>query len=159
MEWVKHTETGLWSSGNLALWSDQSQFSLMGGSGFGARYLSDCKVWLRHFGQCCASRYVDRFEEGPFLFQHVWAPGHKASSVKTWLDEFGVEEHRALISTQSNTSGMNWNGDWEPGLLVQHQSLISQILYWMNEQNFYRNTPKSCGEPVGVKVRSPNLPH
>jgi len=32
------------------------------------------------------------FVDGPFLFQHDFAPVHKARSIKTWLDECGVEE-------------------------------------------------------------------
>ncbi|MCI4391978.1 hypothetical protein PGIGA_G00140630 [Pangasianodon gigas] len=34
----------------------------------------------------------EQFGDGPFLFQHDCAPVHKARSIKTWLDEFGVEE-------------------------------------------------------------------
>ena len=30
--------------------------------------------------------------DGPFLFQHDWAPVHKARSIKTWMSKFGVEE-------------------------------------------------------------------
>lgn len=33
-----------------------------------------------------------QFGEGPLLFQHDCGPVHKARSIKTWLDEFGVEE-------------------------------------------------------------------
>ena len=33
-----------------------------------------------------------QFGEVPFLFQHDCAPVHKARTIKTWLDEFGVEE-------------------------------------------------------------------
>lgn len=31
---------------------------------------------------------------------------------------------------------MNWNGDQEPGLFVQHQCLTSQMFYWLNRQKF-----------------------
>ncbi len=34
-----------------------------------------------------------QFEEGPYLFQHDCDPVPKASSIKTRLDEFVVEEH------------------------------------------------------------------
>ncbi len=34
----------------------------------------------------------DNFGKGPFIFQHDCVPVHKARSIKTWLDEFGVEE-------------------------------------------------------------------
>ena len=33
-----------------------------------------------------------QFGEDPFLFQHDSAPVHKARTIKTWFDEFGVEE-------------------------------------------------------------------
>ncbi|KAK3532820.1 hypothetical protein QTP86_032105 [Hemibagrus guttatus] len=32
------------------------------------------------------------FGDDPFLFQHDCTPVHKASSIKTWMSEFGVEE-------------------------------------------------------------------
>ena len=34
----------------------------------------------------------EQFGDGPFLFQHDWAPVHKARSKKTWMSEFGVDE-------------------------------------------------------------------
>jgi len=34
----------------------------------------------------------EQFGDGPFLFQHDCTPVHKASSIKTWMSEFGVEE-------------------------------------------------------------------
>ncbi len=37
-------------------------------------------------------RLWQHFGEGSFLFQHDYVPVHKSSSIKTWLDEFGVEE-------------------------------------------------------------------
>ncbi|KAK3522392.1 hypothetical protein QTP86_008935 [Hemibagrus guttatus] len=33
-----------------------------------------------------------QFGDDPFLFQHDCTPVHKASSIKTWMSEFGVEE-------------------------------------------------------------------
>ena len=62
------------------------------------------------------------FWEGLFLFQHDNAPMHKARSIQKWFVEIGVEElacTRALTSTPSNTFGMNWNADCEPGLNAQ----------------------------------------
>ncbi len=61
----------------------------------------------------------------PFIFQHDCAPVQWARSIKTWLDEFGGKE----LDLTLDTFGMNWNEDCEPGLLVQHQCLTSQILY------------------------------
>ena len=37
--------------------------------------------------------------------------------------------HRALTSTPSNTFGMNWNADYEPNLITQHQWPTSLMLY------------------------------
>ncbi|KAK3560392.1 hypothetical protein QTP86_008484 [Hemibagrus guttatus] len=34
----------------------------------------------------------EQFGDDPFLFQHDCTPVHKASSIKTWMNEFGVEE-------------------------------------------------------------------
>jgi len=33
-----------------------------------------------------------QFEDGPFLFQHDCSQMHKARSIMTWMNEFGVEE-------------------------------------------------------------------
>ena len=40
--------------------------------------------------------------------------------------------HRALTSTPSNTFGINWNADCEPGLITQHQCSTSLMLLWLN---------------------------
>ena len=34
----------------------------------------------------------EQFAAGPFLFQHDCAPVHKARSIKTWMEESGVDE-------------------------------------------------------------------
>ncbi len=91
----------------------------------------------------------EQFGEGPFLFQSDCVLVHKSRSIKTWLDEFGVEEldwpHRSQTSTPSNTFGVNWNGDPEPDLLMQHKCLTSQMLYWMNVQKLQQKHSKiSC---------------
>ena len=36
--------------------------------------------------------------------------------------------HRVLTATPSNTFGMNWNADCEPGLIIQHQCSTSLML-------------------------------
>ncbi|KAK3507191.1 hypothetical protein QTP70_009653 [Hemibagrus guttatus] len=42
----------------------------------------------------------EQFGDDPFLFQHDCTPVTKASSIKTWMSESGVEElHRVLTST------------------------------------------------------------
>lgn len=66
------------------------------------------KVWVRLYSPAKdnlnTSAYQDildnamlptvgqHFVEGPFLFEHDYAPVHKARTIKTWFDEFGVEE-------------------------------------------------------------------
>lgn len=69
--------------------------------------------------------------KGPFLFQQDSAQVQKARSMKTCLDEFGAKEldWPAQSHDLNPTFGMNWNEDCEPGVLVQHQCLISQVLY------------------------------
>ena len=57
------------------------------------------------------------------LFQHGNAPVHKVRSIQKWFVDFMWNNltglHRALTSTPSNTFGMNWNADCEPGLIAQ----------------------------------------
>ena len=48
--------------------------------------------------------------------------------------------HRTLTSTPSNTFGMNWNADCEPGLIPQHQCPTSRMLFWLNGCK----APKQC---------------
>ena len=51
-----------------------------------------------------------------------------------WRNSIGL--HRALTLTPLNTFGRNWNADCEPGLLVRHQYLTSQMLFWRNGHKF-----------------------
>ena len=77
-----------------------------------------------------------QFGEGSLLFQHDNAPVHKARSIQkclsrlVWKNLTGLQ--RALTSTPLNTFRMNWNGDCEPGLIVQHQCPTSLMLLWLN---------------------------
>ena len=50
------------------------------------------------------------------------------------------DHHRTLTTTPSNTFGINWNADDEPGLIAQHQCLNSLMLLWMNGCN----SPQKC---------------
>jgi len=52
---------------------------------------SECFSIPRDFGQMLRILWK-QFGDGPFLFQHDFAPVHKARSIKTWMSEFGVEE-------------------------------------------------------------------
>ncbi|KAI4894671.1 hypothetical protein NFI96_015582 [Prochilodus magdalenae] len=98
------------------LWSDQSRFSIWLSDG----YLSDCTVPNVKFGgggimvlgvvfrswapplpvrgtlNASADQemlhFVGQFGDGPFLFHHDRTPVHRASSIKTWMSESGVEE-------------------------------------------------------------------
>ena len=60
------------------------------------------------------------------------APVHKARSIQKCFVEFGVEEHdwpaQSPDLNPSNTFGMNWNANCEPGLIAQHQSLTCDVL-------------------------------
>ncbi|KAI4883035.1 hypothetical protein NFI96_008220 [Prochilodus magdalenae] len=46
----------------------------------------------RDSGPFHAPNFVEQFGDGPFLFQHDRTPVHRASSIKTWRSESGVEE-------------------------------------------------------------------
>lgn len=51
-------------------------------------------VWdqtKRHFGQCYACNFVGT-QGKALLFQRDYASVHKVTSMKTWLDKFGVKE-------------------------------------------------------------------
>ncbi len=58
--------------------------------------------------------------------------------------------HRVLTSTPSNTFGMNWNKDCTSGLLIQHQCLNSQMLYWMNVQKFHSKILCKSSQNSGI---------
>ncbi len=63
---VKHAATGLWSSGNICCW-ETNHASLFGS------LMGEAVTW-------------------PCLFQHDCSPVHTERFIKTWLDEFDVEE-------------------------------------------------------------------
>ena len=81
-------------------------------------HCANCEVWWRG-------------DNGMGLFFRVWArPLISSEGQSTYRDMFWWVwcgrtwlAYTALTSTPSSTFGMNWNGDWEPGLLVQHQGL------------------------------------
>lgn len=78
-------------------------------------------------------------------------PGHKTRSIKAWLDDFDVE---ALA-----TFRIILKGDYEPGPLIQHQHLLSQMLFWMNGHKFQHTLPvlvESLHKKVEA-VRAPNV--
>jgi hypothetical protein len=63
----------------------------------------------------------------PTLWKQLQRDNFPVHKVK-WFPKIGVVNlnglHRALTSTSSNTFGMNWNADCEPGLIAQHQCLM-----------------------------------
>ena len=91
-----------------------------------------------------------QFGEGPFLFQHDNAPVHKARSIQkycfrsVWKNLTGL--HRALTSTPSNTFGMTWYTDCEPGLIAQHQCRPHECS-WLNGSKSRSNAPISSRKP------------
>lgn len=100
----------------------------------------------------------EQFGEGSFLFQHDCPPVHKAKSIKVWLVDSGMREldspYRALTLILSNTFGMNQNGDCEPGPLVEHQCLTSQMFFRVNWQKIPTDTKQNLVEslPRGVEA-------
>ncbi|KAK6304388.1 hypothetical protein J4Q44_G00249740 [Coregonus suidteri] len=91
---------------------------------------------------------------------HDNAPVHKAGSIQKWFVEIGVEEldglHRALTSTPSNTFGINWNADYEPGLITQHQCPTSLML--LSSQWLLHNQGQPLIKGLSVLEMRPSLP-
>ena len=78
-------------------------------------------------------------------FSMTTPPGmHKARPYRNVLQRSAWKNwtslHRALTSFASNTFGMNWNADCEPGLIAQHQCLTSLMLLWLNGSK----SPQQC---------------
>ncbi len=69
---------------------------------------------------------------------------HRARSMKTCLAEFGLgfKWKKTLL----NTFVMNLNKNCEPGLLIQHQGLTSQILYQTKKQKIPQKQSKTFPE-------------
>ncbi|KAK3539188.1 hypothetical protein QTP86_028805 [Hemibagrus guttatus] len=53
--------------------------------------LADCDISAYYISTFSFDHAL--FGDGHFLFQHDCTPVHKARSIKTWMSEFGVEEH------------------------------------------------------------------
>uniref|UniRef100_A0AAZ3SGF1 Uncharacterized protein n=1 Tax=Oncorhynchus tshawytscha TaxID=74940 RepID=A0AAZ3SGF1_ONCTS len=85
-----------------------------------------------------------QFVEGPFLFQHDNVPCTKQGPYRNglsrlvWKNLTGL--HKALTSTSSNTFGVNWNIDCEPGL---NRPM---------EASPHSNVPTSSGKPSQKSV-------
>jgi len=95
---------------------------------------SFCSSIPGRFGQHCFQICGNSLGK-TLLFLHDFSLVHRSRSIKTWLDEFGVEEldwpaHRALTSTLLNIFGINWNEI--VSLLTQHvQHLKSAHQGWI----------------------------
>ena len=103
-----------------------------------------------------------QFGEGPFLFQHDNAHVDKARSIQKWFVQIGVEEldWPALTSTPSNSFGMNWNADFEPGLIAQ----ISARLHECSCSVFHLSIPSvpykgAVGETLLPRSKVPSKNH
>ncbi|KAI4901192.1 hypothetical protein NFI96_032155, partial [Prochilodus magdalenae] len=64
---------------------------------------------------------VLQFGDGPFLFQHDRTPVHRASSIKTWMSESGVEE----LDWPAQSPDLSTE---RQAFLSKHQCLTSQML-------------------------------
>ena len=75
-----------------------------------------------------------KFGEGLSCFSMTMPPCTKRGPCRNgllrsvWKNLTGL--HRALTSTPLNTFGMNWNSNYEPGLIALHQCPTSLMLLW-----------------------------
>jgi len=60
-------------------------------SGWASPLTSSALVYKTFWTMLCF-QLCEQFREGRVLFLHGRASVHKARSIKTWLDEFGVED-------------------------------------------------------------------
>ena len=85
-----------------------------------------------------------QFGVGPSCFSMPMPPCTKQGPYRNGLSRSVSKKltglHRALTSTPPITFGMNWNADYEPGLIAQHQCTHSLILLWLNG----RKSPQQC---------------
>ncbi len=85
---VKHTTTGLWSSGKL--FCGVTNHTSLLGPVLPVKGNLNASAYQEMLDNTLLPMLWEQFGEGPFLFQHDCAPVHNARFMKTWLDEFGV---------------------------------------------------------------------
>lgn len=96
-----------------------------------------------------------QFGEGPFLFHHDCAPVHKATSMKTWLEEFGVEELYSFFFCSSTFLFSSLNI-----LFLCFSCLIPQFLQYSATYLFDHMTdtlsllPTSLNNPILITCHS-----
>ncbi len=124
-------------------------------------------VWLRRDvglfcqGLCGGQWYASNFVEGPFLFQHDCSPVSKSRSIKTWLDEFGVED----LDWPSQSPDLNpikhlWDEvEWKLRARPSCPKTVHDLTnaYWINGQKFPQKYSKilwplkKCGSCYSCK--------
>jgi hypothetical protein len=64
----------------------------------------------------------------------LWSDASHFTISQTDKSGFGGCQENSTYpnATPSNTFGINWNADCEPGLIAQHQCPTSLILLWLN---------------------------
>ena len=94
-----------------------------------------CSIWW-HSRQFCASSFAVSLWNALSCFSMTKPPCTKRGPYRNGLSRLVwknlTDLHRALTSTPSNTFGMNWNINCEPGQIAQHHCQTSLMLVWLN---------------------------
>ncbi len=111
-----------------------------------------CSISMKILMLPNASLLWQQFREGPFWF-HVYAIAHKARPTKKKLSYFDVEELDWVpTSAAHNTFGMNWNANFEPGLITHNQWLTSLMLWWLNGSKSLQSGSKIMRRYTSVRA-------
>lgn len=92
-----------------------------------------------------------------FLFRHDCAPMHKARSLNmddslVWMNLILLQKKKDWFDFDLRALLTNWSGDWEPGLLIQHQWVTSQMGFWENFQKFPKTHMLTAFSEVNVVI-------
>ncbi len=101
-----------------------------------------------YFRQLCVSNFVARFWGRPSTWQCLCAQSKGHKKLCDLVCKNLTSLHRALTSTSSRSSGMNWNANYEPSISARvHKCSCG----WM-EANFCIQILKYFGKPSFPKV-------